>query len=48
MRKIDPVAITATKPSPAPLGQDGTAVQLVCLALILAVLMLGFRIVSIW
>jgi hypothetical protein len=48
MRKINPVAITAIKPSPAPLRQDGAPVQLVCLALILAVLMLGFRIVSIW
>jgi hypothetical protein len=48
MRKIDPVAIAATKPSPAALREDDTPVQLVCLALILAVMMLGCRIVSIW
>jgi hypothetical protein len=48
MRKVDPVAIAATKPSPAPLREDGAPVQLVCLALILALLMLGCRIVSIW
>jgi hypothetical protein len=48
MRKTDPVAIAATKPSPAPLTEDGSPAQLVCLALVLAVLMLGWRIVSIW
>jgi hypothetical protein len=48
MRKVDPVAIAATKPPPAPLREDGTPARLVCLALILAVLMLGCRIVSIW
>jgi hypothetical protein len=48
MRKIDPVAIAATNPSQAALREDDTPVQLVCLALILAVLMLGCRIASIW
>jgi hypothetical protein len=48
MRKVDPVAIAAKEPSLAPLREADTPVQLVCLALILAVLMLGCRIVSIW
>jgi hypothetical protein len=43
MRKSDP----ASAP-PAPGSEDSAPVQLICLALLLSVLVLGCRIASIW
>jgi hypothetical protein len=48
MRKPDPARVAGTKPS-LPAGARANApVELVCLALALAVLTLAFRIASIW
>jgi hypothetical protein len=48
MRNED-VAAAAARPSlPAPGSRDGASVQLVCLALVLALVALACRIVSIW
>jgi len=46
MRKEDTVA--ARPASLAPGGRDGASVQLICLALALALVALACRIVSIW
>jgi hypothetical protein len=48
MRKPEAAAVAASKAS-VPAGSSGdTPVELVCLALALALLMLAFRIASIW
>jgi hypothetical protein len=48
MRKSNPVAAVADKTLPTAGRQDRAPVQLVCMALILSVIVLGCRIVSIW
>jgi len=48
MRKVDPVPAAASKALPSPGNADIAPVQLVCLALALSVLVLGWRIASIW
>jgi hypothetical protein len=48
MRKADSVPATASKALPSPGNADNAPVQLVCLALALSVLALGWRIASIW
>jgi len=48
MRKADPRAAAASKALPSPGSKDSAPVQLVCLALALSVLVLGWRIASIW
>jgi hypothetical protein len=48
MRKADPVPATSSKALPSPGNADNAPVQLVCLALALSVLVLGWRIASIW
>jgi hypothetical protein len=44
MRKANPVAAAADQPG----REDRAPVQLVCLALLLSVIVLGCRIASIW
>jgi hypothetical protein len=48
MRKEDAAAAAARSASLAPGSRDDASVQLVCLALVLALVALGCRIVSIW
>jgi len=48
MRKADHVPAAASKALPSPGDADHAPVQLVCLALALSVLVLGWRIASIW
>jgi hypothetical protein len=48
MRKENVAAAATRSPLPAPGSRDSASVQLVCLALILALVALACRIVSIW
>jgi hypothetical protein len=48
MRKENVAAAAARSSLPAPGSRDSASVQLVCLALILALVALACRIVSIW
>jgi hypothetical protein len=48
MRKPHPVAAAARQALPSPGKEDSAPVQLVCLALVLSVVVLGCRIASIW
>ncbi len=48
MRKEDTATAAARSALLAPESRDGASVQLVCLALVLALIALGCRIVSIW
>jgi hypothetical protein len=48
MRKQDAAATAARSALPAPRSRDGASVQLVCLALVLALVALACRILSIW
>lgn len=48
MRKPLPGFLAASKTSVAAGGRDEAPVELVCLALVLALLVLAFRIASIW
>jgi hypothetical protein len=48
MRKENMAAAAARPSLPAPDSRDGASVQLVCLALVLALIALACRIVSIW
>jgi hypothetical protein len=48
MREPTTARVAATKPSSPADGQGNAPVELVCLALALAVLTLAFRIASIW
>jgi hypothetical protein len=48
MRKPDPISAAARTALPSPGRDDSAPVQLVCLALVLAVLVLGCRIASFW
>jgi hypothetical protein len=48
MRKPEAVLVAAKKPSPPTAGRGGTPVELVCIALALALLVLALRIASIW
>jgi hypothetical protein len=48
MRKPADAAVAARKPSLPAGGRDDAPVTLVCLALVLAVLVLAFRIATIW
>jgi hypothetical protein len=48
MRRPDPASAAARTASTSPGRDDSAPVQLVCLALVLAVLLLGCRIASIW
>jgi hypothetical protein len=48
MRKPDAALLAATKPSVPAGGRGDATVELVCLALVLALVALVFRIASIW
>jgi hypothetical protein len=48
MRKENMTAAAARPSLPAPGSRESASVQLVCLALVLALIALGCRIVSIW
>ena len=48
MRKVDAAAIAAKKPPSPAASRDEATVQLVCLALTLALVTLACRIFSVW
>jgi hypothetical protein len=48
MRKPEAALVAAKKPPPPAGSRDDTPVELVCLAMALALLVLAFRIASIW
>jgi hypothetical protein len=48
MRKSDTASVAATKPSMAAGHRDNAPVEVVCMALALALLVLACRIASIW
>jgi hypothetical protein len=48
MRKPAAASIAARKASPPADGRDGAPVQVVCMALALAVVVLAFRIAMVW
>jgi hypothetical protein len=48
MRKVDAAAVAAKKPPMPAGGRDEASVQLVCLALTLALIALACRIFSVW
>ena len=48
MRKPEAALVAAKKPSPATASRGDTPVELVCMALALALLVLALRIASIW
>jgi hypothetical protein len=48
MRKPVAASVAARKAPVPPMGRDNAPVEVVCMALALAVLVLAFRIASVW
>ena len=48
MRKPDAILVAASKPSAPNGSRSDTPIELICAALVLAVLVLAARIISVW